>query len=166
MDELIAAQARKVDALKTHKKGLMQQLFPREGETQPRQRFPAFQKAGTWGEDKLGDIVEIWSGNSPYKYALSGSGAHAFVKVEDLNNCTKYQNHGREYCDESDDVVPLGSILFPKRGASIELNKIRITESEILIDTNLMALSPVAKVKVEFLYYFLVNVGACQKFCV
>jgi len=39
VDELIAAQARKVDALKTHKKGLMQQLFPREGETQPRLRF-------------------------------------------------------------------------------------------------------------------------------
>ncbi|MBP9174651.1 MAG: restriction endonuclease subunit S, partial [Rhizobiales bacterium] len=35
----MAAQARKVDALKTHKKGLMQQLFPREGETQPRLRF-------------------------------------------------------------------------------------------------------------------------------
>jgi type I restriction enzyme S subunit len=39
VDELIAAQARKLDALKTHKKGLMQQLFPREGETQPRLRF-------------------------------------------------------------------------------------------------------------------------------
>jgi len=42
LDELIAAQARKLDALKTHKKGLMQQLFPREGETQPRLRFPEF----------------------------------------------------------------------------------------------------------------------------
>ena len=31
VDKLMAAQARKVDALKTHKKGLMQQLFPREG---------------------------------------------------------------------------------------------------------------------------------------
>jgi type I restriction enzyme S subunit len=28
VDELIAAQARKLDSLKTHKKGLMQQLFP------------------------------------------------------------------------------------------------------------------------------------------
>ena len=28
LDELIAAQARKIDVLKTHKKGLMQQLFP------------------------------------------------------------------------------------------------------------------------------------------
>lgn len=49
VDELMAAQARKLVALKTHKKGLMQQLFPREGETQPRLRFPEFQNAGEWG---------------------------------------------------------------------------------------------------------------------
>jgi type I restriction enzyme S subunit len=59
VDELIAAQARKVDVLKTHKKGLMQQLFPREGETQPRLRFPEFQNAEEWKEVALGDIAEI-----------------------------------------------------------------------------------------------------------
>ncbi|RYG89891.1 MAG: restriction endonuclease subunit S, partial [Alphaproteobacteria bacterium] len=48
VDELMAAQSRKLDALKTHKKGLMQQLFPREGETQPRLRFPEFLNAGEW----------------------------------------------------------------------------------------------------------------------
>jgi type I restriction enzyme S subunit len=50
----MTAQARKVDALKTHKKGLMQQLFPREGETQPRLRFPEFQNAGEWKLRKAG----------------------------------------------------------------------------------------------------------------
>jgi type I restriction enzyme S subunit len=58
VDELLAAQARKVDALKTHKKGLMQQLFPREGETQPRLRFPEFQNAGEWEETELGQCLE------------------------------------------------------------------------------------------------------------
>jgi len=58
MDELMAAQARKVDALKTHKKGLMQQLFPREGETQPRLRFPEFQNAGEWVERLLESFIE------------------------------------------------------------------------------------------------------------
>jgi type I restriction enzyme S subunit len=62
VDEVIAAQARKVDALKTHKKGLMQQLFPREGETQPRLRFPEFQNAGDWEEVALSEIVEVASG--------------------------------------------------------------------------------------------------------
>jgi type I restriction enzyme S subunit len=62
VDELLAAQARKVDALKTHKKGLMQQLFPREGETQPRLRFPEFQNAGEWEEKALAEIVQVASG--------------------------------------------------------------------------------------------------------
>jgi len=62
VDELIAAQARKVGALTTHKKGLMQQLFPREGETQPRLRFPEFQKIGEWVDRKFSELVKIASG--------------------------------------------------------------------------------------------------------
>ncbi len=62
LDDLMAAQARKVAALKTHKKGLMQQLFPREGETQPRLRFPEFQNAGEWEEKALAEIVQVASG--------------------------------------------------------------------------------------------------------
>ncbi|MBF0155127.1 MAG: restriction endonuclease subunit S [Magnetococcales bacterium] len=62
LDALIAAQADKIDALKTHKKGLMQQLFPREGETVPRLRFSEFQDAGEWEEIPLGRVVEIASG--------------------------------------------------------------------------------------------------------
>ncbi len=58
VDELMAAQARKLDALKTHKKGLMQQLFPREGETQPRLRFPEFQNAPAWEVKPLGRVAE------------------------------------------------------------------------------------------------------------
>jgi type I restriction enzyme S subunit len=58
VDELIAAQGRKMEALKTHKKGLMQQLFPREGETQPRWRFPEFRAGNAWSVRKLGDIAE------------------------------------------------------------------------------------------------------------
>jgi type I restriction enzyme S subunit len=66
VDELIAAQARKVDALKTHKKGLMQQLFPREGETQPRLRFPEFQNDGDWEDGELGSkATKVGSGITP-----------------------------------------------------------------------------------------------------
>ena len=58
LDELIAAQACKVDALKTHKKGLMQQLFPREGETQPRLRFPEFRNSVEWGREEMANCLE------------------------------------------------------------------------------------------------------------
>ena len=63
--ELMAAQARKVDVLKTHKKGLMQQLFPREGETAPRLRFPEFRDAGNWNVMKLGNVGRVIRGASP-----------------------------------------------------------------------------------------------------
>jgi type I restriction enzyme S subunit len=36
----------------------MQQLFPREGETQPRLRFPEFQNAGEWQETNLGSYFD------------------------------------------------------------------------------------------------------------
>ena len=62
VDELMAAQARKVAVLKTHKKGLMQQLFPREGETQPRLRFPEFQNAGEWEVTELGSLSDVRDG--------------------------------------------------------------------------------------------------------
>jgi len=66
LDELIAVQARKVEALKTHKKGLMQQLFPREGETQPRLRFPDFLDAGEWVVLELGSLTtKVGSGITP-----------------------------------------------------------------------------------------------------
>ncbi len=58
IDALIAAQADKLDALKTHKKGLMQQLFPREGETIPRLRFPEFREAGEWVSEELSSCLE------------------------------------------------------------------------------------------------------------
>ncbi len=51
MDEMISAQAQKVESLKAHKKGLMQQMFPQQGKTTPRLRFPGFE--GEWEEKKL-----------------------------------------------------------------------------------------------------------------
>lgn len=63
-DEVIAAQARKVDALKTHKKGLMQQLFPREGETQPHLRFPEFQNAGEWETKRVDERGNVLAGKA------------------------------------------------------------------------------------------------------
>lgn len=59
LDDLIAAQTDKLDTLKDHKKGLLQQLFPAAGETLPQLRFPEFQDAGEWEEKKLLEVCEI-----------------------------------------------------------------------------------------------------------
>jgi type I restriction enzyme S subunit len=67
LDELIAAHGQKLDALKTHKKGLMQHLFPREGETIPRLRFPEFRNAPKWEEKNLEKLAQRGSGHTPSK---------------------------------------------------------------------------------------------------
>lgn len=59
LDEVIAAHSQKLDLLKDHKKGLMQNLFPQEGEKLPKYRFREFEKDGMWVDKKLGDLIEI-----------------------------------------------------------------------------------------------------------
>jgi type I restriction enzyme S subunit len=56
LDGLIAAEGRKLAALRDHKRGLMQQLFPQPGQTQPRLRFPEFRDKGEWEEKKAGSL--------------------------------------------------------------------------------------------------------------
>ena len=54
MDKMIAECNNKLELLKSHKKGLMQKLFPAKGQKIPRFRFKEFQKDGEWEEIKLG----------------------------------------------------------------------------------------------------------------
>lgn len=66
LDELIEAHEQKLDALKQHKKGLMQRLFPAEGKTTPRWRFPEFRNNGEWKTRSLGSMTQkIGSGVTP-----------------------------------------------------------------------------------------------------
>ena len=65
LDDLIAAEGRKLEALRQHKQGLMQQLFPRSGETVPQLRFPEFADAPHWQTSTFGERCESFSGSTP-----------------------------------------------------------------------------------------------------
>jgi type I restriction enzyme S subunit len=67
IDELIATHIQKLEALKKYKKGLMQQLFPVEGEKVPWLRFPEFRGTGEWARSKIDDIAIRGSGHTPNK---------------------------------------------------------------------------------------------------
>lgn len=62
LDELIAAHNDKLEALKDHKKGLMQNLFPQEGQNVPNYRFPEFEGDGEWVQKKLGEVCNMQAG--------------------------------------------------------------------------------------------------------
>lgn len=56
LDDLIAANQRKLDLLKEQKKGYLQKMFPKNGAKVPELRFAGF--ADDWEERKLKDVVE------------------------------------------------------------------------------------------------------------
>lgn len=94
LDELIAAQGRKVVALKTHKKGLMQQLFPREGETQPRLRFPEFQSGGEWVATPFSELCDIKHGYAFESAFFSNEGEHVLLTPGNFYEQGGYRDRG------------------------------------------------------------------------
>lgn len=58
LDDVIKAESQKLELLKEHKKGLLQNLFPQEGETVPKLRFKEFEDSGEWEETTISEIGE------------------------------------------------------------------------------------------------------------
>ncbi|WP_123657092.1 restriction endonuclease subunit S [Salinisphaera japonica] len=84
LDDLIAAERRNLAALRDHKQGLMQQLFPREGETRPRLRFPEFQGAGDWEVCAVGNIAKIFKGKGVAKADIVAGGLTPCIRYAEL----------------------------------------------------------------------------------
>ncbi|RYF46918.1 MAG: restriction endonuclease subunit S, partial [Cytophagaceae bacterium] len=60
LDACIGTETRKLDALKAHKQGLMQKLFPAEGQSLPRLRFSGFEDK--WEAKLLKDVSPLKRG--------------------------------------------------------------------------------------------------------
>lgn len=107
LDELLAAHNDKLDTLKDHKKGLLQNLFPQEGETVPKVRFPEFEGDGEWVEKKLGDAADFINGRAYKKEELLTSGKYRVLRVGNFftNNEWFYSDlelDENKYCDKGD----------------------------------------------------------------
>ena len=111
---------------------------------------------GDWCADALGSHVDITSGESPSRFRFTSEGIPYF-KVDQFNNNSKYLCD-TPYFIRGNRKVSRGSLIFPKRGASILLNKVRILAEDSFMDTNLMTLTPRASVHPEFLYYTLTHI--------
>ncbi len=69
LDNLITLHQRKLNHLQDMKKGLLQKMFPKNGENFPELRFPGF--TDPWEQRKLGKIVDVRSGRD-YKHLSEG----------------------------------------------------------------------------------------------
>ncbi len=71
LDKIITAQTQKLELLQNHKKGLMQNLFPQDGEKVPKYRFPEFLEDGYWKRKTLEELFKIGNGRD-YKHLNKG----------------------------------------------------------------------------------------------
>ncbi len=84
LDDLIRLETEKLDAITAHKNGLMQQLFPAEGETLPKLRFPEFLEAGEWEETTIGEVGRFYYGKSAPKWSLEEDAPTRCVRYGEL----------------------------------------------------------------------------------
>ena len=125
----------------------------------PAIRFQGF--TDDWEQRKLGENVIIKSGWSPSNFVRTNSeGSELFIKVDDLNYSSREQNDSqmRVHDNPRFQKMKKGSIIFPKRGAAIMTNKVRILGSDGYMDTNMMALEPQG-IDAHFLYTFIARTG-------
>lgn len=91
LDEMIAAESHKLDALKEHKKGLMQNLFPQEGEKVPKYRFPEFVKEEEWSQVEFSNYIKLYRGSSPRpinNYLTKDAKGVNWIKIGDTKHAT------------------------------------------------------------------------------
>ena len=87
LDELIVSHEDKLLGLKDHKKGLIQNIFPQEGEKVPNYRFPEFKKNGEWeylNGDKLFEPISNKNHNSDLPI-LAITQEHGAIPREKIN---------------------------------------------------------------------------------
>lgn len=142
LDEVINVKNEKLELLKGHKKGLMQNLFPQEGEKKPAIRFPEFTNDEEWSKSVLDEFCfDISSGKDKNfedgEFELFGSTG--------IIGKTEIPSYDGTY------------ILVARVGANAgTLNKVNgkfgVTDNTLVInlkDANLL----------DFIYYSLDNIG-------
>jgi len=142
LDEVITAESKKLEILKDHKKGLLQNILPQEGETVPKFRFKEFEGSGEWEEKELGSFCLSLS---------SGKDKNVVVGEYELYGSTGIIGRAENASYEGD------FILVARVGANAGLlNKVKgkfgVTDNTLVIDL-------VKKDLISFIFYSLEGVG-------
>lgn len=158
IDNLISKLEQKLEKLRNIKQSLLNQMFVNvnRGGYAPLIRFEGYGEK--WQRFALGDLVSIRAGQSP---SFFNKGNVPYVKVDDLNNSYWLQINTNYRVANNDraTLIAKNSIVFPKRGAAILTNKIRVLGENAYIDTNMMALEVSKEISSNFLGFNIENCG-------
>ena len=176
LDNLIRLEAEKLDAIKAHKNGLMQQLFPAEGETLPKLRFPEFREAGEWTQMPLSKVCDVLQGYGfPVKLQGKNVGKYPFCKVSDISRGVAESGgvltEAANYVDDEDlrklraKPIPKGATVFAKIGEALRLNRRAFVQRDCLIDNNATGLKAIDGAATDYFVYLLSQRIDLNKHC-
>ena len=151
LDDLLTAENQKLEALKAHKKGLMQQLFPAEGKKVPELRFAEFKESGEWEEKTLKDVCQMKAGKF-----VSASEINA-IKDDDLFPC--YGGNGLRGYTTS--FTHDGSYSLIGRQGALCGNVLLVNE-RFHATEHAVVVTPEEKIDTCWLYYMLVKLNLNQ----
>jgi len=151
LDNLIAANQRKLDLLKEQKKGYLQKMFPKNGAKVPELRFSGF--ADDWEERKLGDAVSISSGVTGD--ATLQDGKYRLTRIESISQ--GMLNVARlGFTNEKPDqkyLLNLGDILYSNINSLSHIGKVALVDTAgIYHGINLLRFQMRNDVDSEFLF--------------
>jgi type I restriction enzyme S subunit len=115
-----------------------------------------------WEVKKLKYLARILSGYSPEQCKPSiNNGNIPYIKVDNLNVENPNIDVAKENTTEEFIVSKKPSILFPKRGAAIALNKVAFVDFSFCMDTNLMGIEIFDKshTNIQFIYYWFKSIS-------
>jgi type I restriction enzyme, S subunit len=153
IDELIAAEARRLYAFKVYKKALMQHLFPSEGKTVPRLRFPEFQDAREWEVRTLEHIATYENGKA-HENNISENGRYIVVNSKFIST----DGAVRKYSDSAFCLAGAGDILMVlsdvPNGKAIAKCYVVDAEDLYTVNQRICKITP-AGINGKFLFYIL-----------
>ena len=157
LDFCIETEIRKLGALKANKQGLMQQLFPAEGQCLPRLRFPGFN--GEWKKKIVSDFGEVITGGTPStaKTKYYG-GKFLFVSPADISDLRFIETTRTGLTDlgfVQTRQIEANSVLFVCIGSTI--GKIAQNLERCATNQQINSIVPYIGVSGDFLYYLLSN---------
>ena len=162
LDELIEATNRKIEALKEHKKGLMQRLFPKEGENVPELRFPEYQGTKEWEEKQLGNVGKIITGSTPSTKDITNYGGDKLlVSPADISSNryisdTKIKLSNKGFLTGR--YIQANSVLFVCIGSTI--GKVAQNRVECITNQQINAIVPYEAYLSDFIYSILEYKGS------
>ncbi|KAB2872052.1 MAG: hypothetical protein F9K37_01525 [Bacteroidales bacterium] len=113
-----------------------------------------------WEIKKLGEVCEFKNGTTIDSRLEKSAGEVIYAKVGDMNleGNEDYITISSRYVDlksiNQNQIIPSGSIIFPKRGGAIATNKKRRIIKPTIVDLNTMALVPSKIIDKDYLFFW------------